>query len=132
VAQRLHLDRLALQPEAAPEDSIPEIERLLDVGQVLGPRLPAVGADQAEADAAEVEPVGIGPQPIDLRRPAVARDVRVADLSPARVVLGEAEALVKANSPLPTDSGDSTSNALSTGSCRVTTARRSIPTGVRS
>ena len=93
MAERLDLDGLALQPEAAPEDAVPEVEGLLDVRHVLARRLPAVGEGQPEADAAEVEAVGVGAEPLDLGRPAIARDVRVPHLSPVRGEFREVEAL---------------------------------------
>jgi hypothetical protein len=93
MTQRLDLHGLAVEPEAAPQDAVPEVEDLLHVPQVLACRLATVGARQPKADAPQVEAVGVRAQPLDLGRPAVARDVRVAHLSPARLELREAETL---------------------------------------
>ena len=93
VAERLHRHLLPVEAEAAAERAVPQVEHLLDVGEVVAGRLAPVGVREAEADAAEVQPVRVGPQPLDLRRPSVARDVRVADLPPVRVELREAEPL---------------------------------------
>ena len=76
------VDLLPVEAEAAAERAVPQVEHLLDVGEVVAGRLAPVGVREAEADAAEVQPVRVGPQPLDLRRPSVARDVRVADRRP--------------------------------------------------
>ena len=55
--------------------------------QVGRPRPAAVGLREPETDAAEVQPVRVRPQPFDLGRPPVARDVRVADLAAVAVEL---------------------------------------------
>ena len=93
VAQRLHRHLLAVEAEPAAEGAVPEVEDLVDVGEVLPGRRPAVRAREAEGDAAEVQAMGVGAEPLDLGRPPVARDVRVADRAPVRVELREAEAL---------------------------------------
>ena len=91
VAERLHRHLFSLEPEAAAERAVPEIEDLLDAGDVRGRRGSAVLEGQPEADAAEVQAMGVLPQPLDLGRPAVARDVRVAGGVPVPLERREAE-----------------------------------------
>ena len=93
VAQSLHRDRLAFDPEAAAQDAVPQVEGLLDVGEIVARRRPAVPEGEAEADAAEVQPVRVGAEPLDLGRPPVAGNVGVADRATVRVELREPEAL---------------------------------------
>ena len=78
VTHGFHVHRLAIEPEVADDDAVPEVERLADLGEVGGRGRRAVRARQPEADSPEVQAVRVGAEPVDLGR-AVAGNIRVAD-----------------------------------------------------
>ena len=84
--ERLDLDRLAVEPEAAaqrrrPTGRAPARRRVRSSRVAARPS----AQPQPEADAAQVQPVRVPAQPLDLGRAPVAGDVRVADLAAVRV-----------------------------------------------
>ena len=89
--RRFRLRPAGRRSEMAHQHAVPEPQRLVDFRQIVGLGRRAVGLREPEAELAQVEAVGIGPQPGDFRRADVARDVGVADLAAVGVELAEVE-----------------------------------------
>src|SRR5262249_39434377 len=84
--------RLPLKFESAGQHASPQIEPLLDVGDVRDPGLRAVGFRQPERDAAKMEPVRILAQPVVKLVLPFGAD-RVTDLTAIGVELYQAQRL---------------------------------------
>ena len=63
VAEGLDIHGLAIEGEMAEDFAVPQVEGLLDIGEVVGLRGGAVGVGEDEADLAEVQAVGVGAEP---------------------------------------------------------------------
>jgi hypothetical protein len=84
IANGFHFHRLAVEFEMADNFAVPQIQRLLDVRQIIRLRQRAVGVFEDETDLAEVQPVRIGAQPFDFRRLLVVRHVGIRHERPFR------------------------------------------------
>src|SRR5258705_9422035 len=84
--RRRNFDRFTRQLEATGEDAGPQIESLLDVGNIADLGFATIGEQQSQANAAEVQAMWILTQPV-VKFGLVFAAGLIADLAPVRVVL---------------------------------------------
>jgi hypothetical protein len=61
----LHAHRSAFKFELAEQQAAPQIQRLVDLLDVVGFRLRSIGAREIQTDAAKVQPMRIFAQPVE-------------------------------------------------------------------
>src|SRR4051812_43668325 len=81
MTEGLYLDHLSLQLEATVQNSIPKIQPLLDLGQIVRSRHASVSFRQYKTKAPEVQAMRIAAQPVYFRCAPVAWDIVVTHLA---------------------------------------------------